>query len=125
MRISDWSSDVCSSDLSSTAATSTSSTTVCRWRTARSSKEAIAVKYYFHRRETERITRVAEFEVEAHDEAEALAKLVANPDAYWSERPGSGTTCAVMEREIGKLEPGRNDRSEEHTTELQSLMSNS
>src|SRR3546814_8817261 len=103
MRISDWSSDVCSSDLSSTAATSTSSTTVCRWRTARSSKEAIAVKYYFHRRETERITRVAEFEVEAHDEAEALAKLVANPDAYWSERPGSG-------------------RSEEHTSELQSLM---
>src|SRR3546814_14543094 len=96
MRISDWSSDVCSSDLSLTVATSSSSTTVCRWRTARSSKEAIAVKYYFHRRETERITRVAEFEVEAHDEAEALAKLVANTDAYWSERPRS------EERRVGK-----------------------
>lgn len=69
-------------------------------------------KHYFHRRETVTITRLAEYMVEAESEVEARAILQRNPDSHPSDRPGSATMAAIVERQLGELRSGRNDQQE-------------
>lgn len=69
-------------------------------------------KHYFHRRETETITRLAEYMVEAETEEEALAILRRNPDAHHSDRPGSATIATIIDCQFGDFRSGRNDQQE-------------
>lgn len=60
-------------------------------------------KFYVHRLETETIERVVEYCVQAPTAAEARVQIIMNPDAYPSDRPGSGTVGKVIERRVGPM----------------------
>src|SRR3546814_4268252 len=117
MRISDWSSDVCSSDLSGSRAVDTSNRVVaCARPGSRADPKAKAAPQSRARRPI--VGSVTIERIEAHRQSKGRRQVVpgevAKP-AEHGEDIGEPAAClGVVDRLV--------DRSEEHTSELQSLM---
>src|SRR3546814_8200298 len=105
MRISDWSSDVCSSDLNSNARMTCS-------------ESRLAVEIIPHARHVEDRTLAAEG---AHHH---LVRIGQNADVVrvvLADHQVAAGAVAAVDEGMADLLPGGKARSEEHTSELQSL----
>src|SRR3546814_1557628 len=128
MRISDWSSDVCSSDLSGGVVSTTDPLDRCQYSDAEISaiveecrRHGVYVAAHCH--PAEAIRRCAELGVRSIEHGtlidEATANVVAAQGAYVV--PTMATIFAL--KDLGpSLGLADESRSEEHTSELQSLM---
>lgn len=63
-------------------------------------------KHYFHRVEVEVIERLVEYCVEADNPAAARVTILMGPEAFPSDRKGSGTVGRIVERRCGAMKPG-------------------
>src|SRR3546814_3199210 len=124
MRISDWSSDVCSSDLRlRIGGFRAGGRKGEEHRSADAAEQSEGARADDRERgEEKHKPERAEREIEARDEAR-----IGHEDAGALRRDGRGERGEDCDRgglhhEAGYLEHDRGDRSEEHTSELQSLM---
>src|SRR3546814_8528702 len=125
MRISDWSSDVCSSDLVAPTSSPSAHASGLRVRGATDLPDATAKLIRQLRRRCDQCVRQrlerGTFERAADaDRDQRMAELAARPPHRHGQHSDAGNVIALVDR-ITLLARLR-DRSEEHTSELQSLM---
>src|SRR3546814_9696394 len=120
MRISDWSSDVCSSDL---PGRHPSQARGWRWRVGVRAVSFVPRKWLGYHARLPFAGRRSEVN-RSRQEIAQKAGFTRQPGARQLRPSGAAATSSLMELDLDEssLAIGRIERSEEHTSELQSLM---